>query len=183
LLLANPIHTDIALPADPDVLERFGFLAESGMPLGDGRVKWLIVGWGGRSFYLETPTWSDLKPGPAIAALTVDASVMHVGVTGDIPEGTDGITPIDLSPQAFAAVMQVASNSFASGSDGRPILIEGRSYGAFDRFYEAKGRFNAVVGCNTWTGAVLRQGGIRTGWWNPMPQSLNLSLRLFNDLP
>lgn len=183
LILANPIHTDIALPADPDVLARFGFLADAGMPILDPAVKWLIVGWGGRAFYLETPTWSDLKVGPVLSALTVDSAVMHVGLAGHIPAHADGVTAIDLSPVAFAAVVQGAMAAFSRDKAGRPLLVAGRSYGAFDRFYEAEGRFNALVGCNTWTSGVLRKGGLQTGWWNPLPQSLGVSLRLFNDLP
>ena len=33
LLLANPIHTDIALPATPDVLKAFGFVSSGGLEL------------------------------------------------------------------------------------------------------------------------------------------------------
>lgn len=183
LVLANPIHTDIALPADPDVIERFGFLADAGVPVFAPSVKWLVVGWGGRAFYLETPTWSDLKPGPVLSALTLDRAVMHVDLGGGIEPGAAGVTPVDLAPDAFAEVLQATLAGFARGADGAPQLIEGRSYGEYDRFYEGSGRFNALVGCNTWTSAVLRAGGLRTGWWNPLPQSLGWSLRAFNDLP
>ncbi len=183
LVLSNPIHTDIALPADPDVLGKLGFLQASGLPVADPAVKWLVVGWGGRSFYLETPTWSDLKPGPVLRALTADSSAMHVAVAGEIDQAAEGIVPIDLSEAAFADMMSAALEGFARNQQGAPILIEGRSYGPYDRFYEGAGVFNAVVGCNTWTGAVLRRAGLRTGWWNPLPQSLVWSLGTFNDLP
>ena len=33
LLLSNPIHTDIALPADPDVVARFAAMAADGLPI------------------------------------------------------------------------------------------------------------------------------------------------------
>jgi len=183
LVLSNPIHTDIALPADPDVLDRLGFLQGSGLPVADPAVKWLVVGWGGRSFYLETPTWSDLKPGPVLRALTADSSAMHVAVAGEIDQAAEGIVPIDMSEAAFADMVKAALDGFARDVRGEPILIEGRSYGPYDRFYEGVGTFNAIVGCNTWTGAVLRRAGLRTGWWNPLPQSLVWSLRAFNDLP
>jgi uncharacterized protein (TIGR02117 family) len=183
LVLSNPIHTDIALPADPDVLARFGFLEASGLPLDDERVRWVVLGWGGRSFYLETPTWSDLKAGPVFRALTVDTSVMHVAVGGSIDPAGEGVTAIDLDDLRFAKLVEAAAGSFARSGGGEPILVAGLSYGDYDRFYEAEGRFNALLGCNTWTGAVLRQAGLRTGWWNPLPQSLVWSLRAFNDLP
>lgn len=183
LVLSNPIHTDIALPADPDVIERLGFLSSSGLPLSDPAVKWLVVGWGGRAFYLETPTWSELKPGPVLRALTADNSAMHVAIAGEIDEAAEGVIAIDLSEAAFADMVSASLDGFARDARGEPILIEGRSYGLYDRFYEGIGTFNAIVGCSTWTGAVLRRAGLRTGWWNPLPQSLVWSVRAFNDLP
>ncbi|MCR5859154.1 TIGR02117 family protein [Mesorhizobium sp. J428] len=183
LVLSNPIHTDIALPTHPDVLERLGFLGSSGLPIYDPAAEWLVVGWGGRSFYLETPTWSDLKPLPVLRALTADSSAMHVAVAGAINQTADGVLAIDLSEAEFAAMLSAMLEGFAKDASGEPILIAGRSYGPFDRFYEGVGAFNAVVGCNTWTSAVLRRAGLRTGFWNPLPQSLVWSLRAFNELP
>ncbi|MGG2475846.1 DUF2459 domain-containing protein, partial [Rhizobium sp. BR5] len=42
-------------------------------------------------------------------------------------------------------------------------------------FFEANGWFNAVAGCNTWSAAMLREAGIRTGWWTPLPPLLRWS--------
>lgn len=184
LVLANPIHTDIAFPADdPDVLDTLGFLGEAGLPLRDPAVRWLILGWGGREFYLETPTWSDLKPGPLFKGLTLDRSVMHVAIAGEIDPDHPAVTPLDVGAEGFRRMLGEALAAFSTGPDGRPLHIEGAGYGEYDRFYEAEGRFTALAGCNTWTGAVLRRGGVRTGLWNPLPVSLTWSLALFNDLP
>ena len=183
LVLANPIHTDIAFPAAEDVLARFGFLAGAGLPITDPAVKWIIVGWGGREFYLETPTWADLKPMPVLRGVTIDRSVMHVSVGGAIDETNPSVLALDVSPQHFERMMEAALAGFSKSADGAPRLIEGRSYGPYDRFYEAEGIFSALRGCNTWTGAVLREGGLRTGLWNPLPQSLLWSVKLFNGPP
>ena len=183
LVLANPIHTDIAFPAEPDVLAALGFLDEAGLPLDDPAVRWIMLGWGGREFYLETPNWSDLKAGPLFKGLTLDRAVMHVAVAGAIDPSDPAVTPIDVDGAAFERMLSTALRSFSRDGGGEPLHIEGRGYGPYDRFYEAEGRFSALVGCNTWTSAVLRQGGLRTGTWNPLPQSLAWSLALFNDLP
>jgi uncharacterized protein (TIGR02117 family) len=82
LLLSNPIHTDIALPLDDEVRAAFADLIPFGLPIGMPGVDYLVFGWGGRSFYIETPTWGDLKPLPVLRALTLDRSVMHVQVAG-----------------------------------------------------------------------------------------------------
>ena len=178
-LLSNPIHTDIALPADPDILTRFGFLADAGLDMGHSGLRWIVIGWGGRAFYLETPTWGDLKPMPVVKALTVDSAVMHVSLSGEITAGENAME-ISLSTPKFDALVDRIAQSFSRNGQG-PILIDGAGYGAFDRFYEGEGRFNALLGCNTWTSGVLRVAGLRTGAWNPLPQSLNWSIRLFNS--
>jgi len=176
LLLSNPIHTDIALPADADVLARFAALAADGLPLDDPAVRWLVVGWGGRSFYVETPTWADLKPLPVLRALSLDRSVMHVALAGDIALPHPAVTAVDLDASAFAALLDHVEASFVAGDGGFRLVAPG--YGAHDRFYEAHGWFNALAGCNLWTAAALRAAGLRTGAWTPLPLFLEWSLAL-----
>ncbi|MBZ9755480.1 TIGR02117 family protein [Mesorhizobium sp. ESP6-5] len=179
LVLKNPIHTDIAIPVDDEVRRRFRFLADAGLPSDAPEVRYLVFGWGGRAFYLETPTWSQLKALPAFKALTLDASVMHVAVAGNIPEPHPDVAGFDVSEDRFAALLDFIEASFQEGPNG-PIIIDNAAYSNFDRFFEANGRFNALIGCNTWTAAALRTAGLRTGWWNPLPVSLGLSMRLYN---
>ena len=179
LVLANPIHTDIAIPLSADVRERFAFLDAAGIPITNPAAQWVVFGWGGRAFYLETPTWSELKAGPVFKALTLDRSAMHIDVFGEIPEPHPAVTGFDISEAAFGRLMAFADESFER-ADGEPILISNAGYGATDGFFEARGRFNALVGCNTWTARALREAGLQTGWWNPLPSTLVISLRLFN---
>jgi len=176
LVIDNPIHTDIALPVDEAVLGRFAALAGSGLPMDHPGAKYLVFGWGSRAFYIETPTWSDLKPGPLLAALTLDSSVMHVSVAGPLDGGDQPWRGFDLTEAEFGRLMDFIEPGFGDA----PTVIAGAGYGDNDRFFEAKGRFNALVGCNTWAAAALRAAGLRTGWWNPLPQTLGVSLDLWN---
>ncbi|MGY6708523.1 MAG: TIGR02117 family protein [Rhizobiaceae bacterium] len=182
LVLANPIHTDIAFPADPDVMERLGFVGEDGLEIDHPGLHWIHMGWGSRTFYIETPTWDDLRPGPLLRAFTIDESAMHVELAGEIDRAMEGVMPIAVSEEAMFAMLDEALATFEQDRQGRPILIPHAAYGEFDLFYEAHGLFNALYGCNEWTGRVLRAGGIRTGWWNPLPPSLLWSIRLANDI-
>ncbi|MER9496898.1 DUF2459 domain-containing protein [Mesorhizobium sp. M0587] len=43
------------------VRRRFHFLVDAGLPSDAPEVRYIVFGWGGRAFYLETPTWSQLK--------------------------------------------------------------------------------------------------------------------------
>ncbi|MGO4452122.1 TIGR02117 family protein [Phyllobacterium sp. TAF24] len=182
LLLSNPIHTDIAFPADPDVLARLSFLSNDNFQFTDPRIAWIVVGWGGRSFYLETPTWAELKFLPLMRGLTYDASAMHVEPVGTINTNHPAIKRLLVSPEAFDAMLANALATFQRDAEGKAVIIEGAGYGPNDRFFEAKGTFTALLGCNTWTSAILRAGHLRTGVWNPLPQSLVWSLKHYNNL-
>ncbi len=178
-LLSGPIHTDIAIPLDDRLRASFSFLEDAGIPVSDPAAQWLIFGWGGRSFYLETPTWGDLKPMPVFRALTIDRSVMHVDVAGSISETHPAVTVLNVDGERFEQLVGFINDSFVR-ENGTTLPIGDRGYGDYDRFFEAKGYFNALFGCNTWTAATLRAGGLRTGFWNPLPQTLVLSLGLYN---
>jgi uncharacterized protein (TIGR02117 family) len=179
LLLSGPIHTDIAIPLDDRLRTSFSFLEDAGIPVSDPAAQWLIFGWGGRSFYLETPTWADLKPMPVLRALTIDGSVMHVDVAGGISETHPAVTVLNVDGGRFEQLLGFINDSFIR-ENGAVVPVGDRGYGDYDRFFEAKGYFNALFGCNTWTAAALRTGGLRTGLWNPLPQTLVLSLSLYN---
>ncbi|WP_105427041.1 TIGR02117 family protein [Neorhizobium tomejilense] len=179
LVLSNPIHTDIAIPLAEDTRAAFAFLERSGIPVANPGAEWLVLGWGGRAFYLETPTWADLKPLPVLRALTIDSSVMHVDVAGGIDESHPAVMPLDLEAAEFQRLLAFIQTSFTRQA-GEVAVVPESGYGENDRFFEANGYFNAVVGCNTWAAAALRAAGLRTGLWNPLPQTLTLSLKLFN---
>lgn len=179
LAIGNPIHTDIAIPIDAELLERFAPLLRAGIRADLPGARHLVFGWGSRAFYVETPTWADLKPGPLLAALTLDESVVHVSVAGMIGETSAPIRGFQLTEAEHDRLLTFIEGSFRKGPDGW-IAIPGASYGEFDGFFEANGRFNALLGCNTWAAAALRQAGLRTGWWNPLPHTLGLSLDLHN---
>ena len=179
LVLSNPIHTDIAIPLDAAVRETFAFLGRDGMPVDDPDVRYLVFGWGGRAFYIETPTWADLKLMPLAKGLTADRAAMHIDVAATITEPHPAVAGHDIGDAEFARLVGYIRNSFR-GEQGRPIVIPGAGYGEYDRFYEAQGTFTALIGCNTWTAGGLREAGLRTGWWNPLPVLLKHSMRLYN---
>lgn len=180
LVLSNPIHTDIALPADADVLSAFGFVSAAGFDLDYPGVEWVVFGWGGRTFYLETRTWGDLSLGPVFAALTVDQSVMHVERAGVISEDQPSVRAIDLTAEEFRKLVTGIAATFQRNPDGTASVIEGAAYHAHDAFFPANGSFNAFLGCNTWTAARLRDAGLTTGTWTPLPVFLDWSLTLHN---
>lgn len=180
LLISSAIHTDIAIPLDSGMREQFSFLQQDGLTLSSPNARWIVFGWGGRSFYTQTPNWSELKPGPVFRALTIDRSVMHVELAADIPLSHPSVTVLHVGETGLDRLKTFILDSFERNSSGIPQVLPNVGYGPNDRFYEARGSFNALLGCNTWTAEALRIAGLRTGLWNPVPMTLRLSLSLFN---
>lgn len=181
-IVSNPIHTDIAVPLEPGTLAAFPFLASAGLPIAHPNARWLLFGWGARSFYLETPSFADMKPGPTFKALTLDGSVMHVDVLGLLPAADPAVIALDISEAGYGRMLSAISDSFTR-RDGHVLPIEGYALTASDRFFEGEGSFTAILGCNTWTARMLRTAGLTTGIWTPLPISLTSTLSLFNSLP
>ncbi|MBB6484253.1 TIGR02117 family protein [Rhizobium lusitanum] len=180
LMLSNPIHTDIAIPVDGDLLARFAFLRTSGLDLDNPNLRYIVFGWGGRSFYIETRTWADLKAGPVLKSFALDRSVMHVELAGAIPPSAPGVATISLDAEGLERLKQFVLGSFEQ-TNGQPSALIGSNYGENDAFFEARGYFNAFMGCNTWTAAALRQAGLTSGLWTSLPFLLHWSLELHNE--
>jgi len=179
MVLKNEIHTDLVIAIDDTVRQRFAFLSRAGLSLSTPHVSHVVFGWGGRAFYLQTPRWSDARPGPLLKAVTLDAAVMHVSLATAVPEPHPDVASFDIDEAHFADLLDFVAASFRQDGDG-PLVISTPGYSRFDRFFEANGNFNVFVGCNTWTAEGLRAAGLRTGWWNPLPASLWMSLKLYN---
>lgn len=121
------------------------------------------IGWGERTFYLETPTWGDVKPLTILwAGLGSDRTVMHVGHL-PFPAPDADSRAITLRPAEYRRLAAFIRASFAPRGWHRP------GYFSNDAFYEARGRYSALRTCNTWTGDALRYAGVRIGAWTPFP--------------
>jgi hypothetical protein len=82
----------------------------------------------------------------------------------------------------MAALLDAISQDFAveSGGAGYPILLTNQGLTDGDLFYKSTENFSLSHTCNAWLGEKLRQIGLSFGIWTPLPQSVELSLRLFN---
>lgn len=132
----------------------------------------VALGYGNRTFYLETPTWGDLTMKNAfLAAFGSGRSLMHAD-HDRAPQPNEYQRPLTLSHAEYARLVDFMQASFQRDAQGRTMPLLGRGYAANDMFYEAVGPYNAVLTCNEWTGRALRHAGVRTGLWTPLSQSI-----------
>ena len=168
-VLSNGFHSDIALPATGDTLERLG-LDAADYPVAREAVSFWAVGWGSRAAYTSLVAVADLTPGLVARAVAFDETVMHVMPTGPIAAG-NGVWFVDVPRERYDALLADLRGWFASTAP-----IPGVDQGFADRFYPGAGRFTAWYGCNAWVGARLRGAGVPVGRWTPAAQSLAYGL-------
>ena len=165
---SNGIHTGIVMPMVRGAVD-WRDLARA-EDLRDPRYatySHVSFGWGDRSFYLETPTWADVKPLTVIAAATgSERTVMHVDHLPE-PRVDADTRAILLRPEEYRRLADFIRASFHAEDGQRPGHQFG--YGDYDAFYDARGRYNAIRTCNEWTGEALRHAGVRIGAWTPFP--------------
>src|ERR1051325_6241911 len=68
-LRTNGVHTDVVLPVRTEYKDWSRSISYKNTRSGDSLFDYLAFGWGDREFYLETPTFADLKPGTALRAV------------------------------------------------------------------------------------------------------------------
>jgi uncharacterized protein (TIGR02117 family) len=163
----NGVHTGIVVPKVAAGVDWRPLLR--GEDLRDpryARYSYAAIGWGERTFYLETPTWADVRPLTVLgAALGSRRTLMHVEHLPRPREGGD-VRRLMLRPAEYRRLAAFLRASFADS----PAHLPG--YAGYDVFYEARGRYSAIATCNAWTGDALRYAGVRVGWWTPFPWSV-----------
>lgn len=60
-LITNGVHSDLAVPVKNDIKDWSKEIKYSHIKGKDTAFEYLAFGWGDKAFYLETPTWADLK--------------------------------------------------------------------------------------------------------------------------
>ncbi len=165
-LLTNGIHTDIVVPVASPFMDWRKEIPASDTKAGSGSFKYLSIGWGDKGFYLDTPTWAELKVSTALqAAFWLSESAMHCTFYNEMKVGKD-CKRIMLTETQYGELVEFIRSKFDRDSSGKPILIETDAvYGNNDAFYDAKGRYSFLDTCNTWTNRGLKTAGQKAALW------------------
>lgn len=162
-LASNGIHTAIVVPARSGRVDWRGWIRASDLPDPKLAGQWLLFGWGDRDFYMNTPTWKDLRPGTALSALIGSGqTLVHVDHLDDFYADAD-MRPLRLTPDEYLRLAGFIEQSMTDW----PKATHG--YGPRDVFYEGTGRYSILRTCNVWTGDALKAAGVRTAVWSPFP--------------
>ncbi|MGH6892798.1 MAG: TIGR02117 family protein [Dongiaceae bacterium] len=161
----NGVHADLVLPVAAAGIDwRATFDAEAFAGLVDG-FDHIGIGWGSRDFYLNTPTWADVRLTTALKALMWDDTVLHVEYRPEPRPGENcGVWVV--GTEDYQRIVWFVRSTLADKSLQGPAKVA-VGYGPRDTFYAAAGQYTAIDTCNQWTGQALRAGGAPVAPWTP----------------
>ncbi|GAA4297837.1 TIGR02117 family protein [Nibribacter koreensis] len=172
-ILTNGVHTDLVVPVKHELFDWNKFINYQHTKGKDSTHNWVAFGWGDKGFYLETPTWADLKVSTAFKAATgLSNSAIHATFYKDMQESAD-CKRIQISVQQYNRLIKFIKTRFDLDAKGKPIHIQtNANYGLNDAFYEAKGSYNLFYTCNTWANNGLKASGQKASIWTPFYQGI-----------
>jgi len=167
-IYTNGVHTDIVMPVKNDLHDW-----STKIPFGNTKSKetdyrFVGIGWGDKGFYLDTPTWADLKFSTAFkAAFWLSESAMHCTYYKTMKEGED-CKMIMVSRNQYKDLVKFVDEKFDKDTNGNYILVPTNAvYGNNDAFYDAIGKYSFLDTCNTWANNALKAAGQKAAWWTP----------------
>ena len=164
---SNGVHTDIVMPKQSSVMNWKDFMDEKLFTDIDSTFNYLSIGWGDRGFYIDTPTWADLKTSTAInAVFGLGSTAMHVAHYQEM-KASNEIIELKISEADYLQLVNYIKESFEK-KNNLIQLISHPSYGKYDNYFEAKGTYSLFKTCNVWAGGALKQANVPIGIWTPL---------------
>lgn len=164
----NGIHADLILPVNQlsTVIQEQLNIRPSTTYVG--------FGWGDKKFYLETPTWKDLKFSTAIQAMFWRSeTAMHITY---YPRALTTWKSLEICKNQNEKLNEFIINSFEK-QENENFIWTAEGYGRYDEFYEAKGSYSCLKTCNVWVNQALKKAKVKTPVWSPFDKGI---LRCFD---
>lgn len=173
---SNAVHADVIVPVSNSVIDWRREFPDGSFSGPTFSATHVAFGWGDKGFFIETPTWNDLKVLTAVNALLIPSdSCMHV-VFARADSYDQDKRSVMISEDQYRNLVEFIKGSFETDKTGQRILIPDSAYGNRDAFFESCGRYHALNTCNSWAGRSLRAAGVRVPLLTPIPKSPMLYL-------
>ncbi|AMR32684.1 urease-associated protein [Mucilaginibacter sp. PAMC 26640] len=167
-ILTNGVHTDMVVPVRNSQIDWSNEIRFDNTVSKDTSASFVGMGWGDKGFYLNTPTWAQLKFSVAFKAATgLSSSAIHATYHKELIESSS-CKKILISKEQYARLIDYIKSSFKTDNAGHIINVKTTAnYNEFDAFYEAKRRYNLFYTCNTWANNALKACGQKACLWTP----------------
>lgn len=174
-ILTNGVHTDIVVPTSNDQFNWTDDISHISELTNPEDYKYLAIGWGDKGFYLNTPTWAELKFSTAFnAAFGLSTSAIHATYYSQMKE-SETCKKISISKEQYERLISFISKSLQRDGNGKALKIEtSANKSEADAFYEANGTYSLFHTCNTWANNGLKYSGQKACLWTAFQNGIFL---------
>lgn len=166
----NGIHVNIILPLTNDEGILRNILYPYHLQKAQYNSQFAMIGWGHKGVYQNAQDWNDLTIDDAFSAASgAGDALLHIYYIHN-PKPNNYRKKIRITRAQYLNILNNISSYFKYDENGKLRIFKG--YGDNDLFYEAHGRYSIINTCNVWMGMILREAGIKVGYWTPFSQSI-----------
>ena len=177
-IVSNGVHTDFVLPTDKIPFEWLEQINIGDFGFSKEELKYFGFGWGDRGFYIDTPSWAELKLSTAVTALFIPSpTLMHVKAFDQVPSENKKFVKLTLTSVQFTNLCNHIWDSFSKINNNTITLLTNKGYTPNDNFYVACGSYHMFNTCNFWVNNGLRKAGVRTSIWTPVDRGVFYQLK------
>lgn len=165
-VISNGVHTDICLPVRNEVFDWTKYIHTKDFADVPVAPAYIGIGWGDKGFYLDTPTWAELKTSTAFKAIFLPSeTAMHITYYQVAPPASERVIRCSMDNEEYKRLIAYIKASFETNGQLVDVqLIPGKGYTLNDNFYEATGNYWGLKTCNTWTNDALKVAGVKTSF-------------------
>jgi uncharacterized protein (TIGR02117 family) len=167
-LMKSGVHTDFILPVRNDIKDWRTEFPLSNTGFKDSLSKLISIGWGDKTFYMNTPTWADLTIKTALTVpFGLGPSAIHATYYQQLLDDRPNIS-LHLTPRQYAKLVHYIEKTLDRNKKGRTKFIKATMPGVVtgnDAYYAANGRYSLFFTCNSWVNAGLKACQQKACYW------------------
>lgn len=167
-LMKSGVHTDFILPVSNSIKDwRQEFpLANTGFK--DSSSKLVSIGWGDKTFYMNTPTWADLSLKTALTVpFGLGPSAIHATYYQQLLDDRP-IIRLHVTEKQYRKLVRYIEHTLERDAKGQTKYIKATMPGVVtgnDAYYAAKGRYSIFFTCNSWVNSGLKACQQKACYW------------------
>jgi uncharacterized protein (TIGR02117 family) len=167
-LMKSGVHTDFILPVSNSIKDwRQEFpLANTGFK--DSSSKLVSIGWGDKTFYMNTPTWADLSLKTALTVpFGLGPSAIHATYYQQLLDDRP-IIRLHVTEKQYRKLVSYIEQTLERNAKGQTKYIKATMPGVVtgnDAYYAAKGRYSIFFTCNSWVNSGLKSCQQKACYW------------------
>ncbi|MFK7981917.1 MAG: TIGR02117 family protein [Saprospiraceae bacterium] len=172
-ILTNGVHTDLVMPIKTPQIDWSQQLKFENTKGKQTDYNFIAIGWGDKGFYLDTPTWAELKFSTAFKAATgLSTAAIHATYYRQMQEGP-ACVKIGISNNQYQRLVDFIQKDFIKQENGDVTHIQTDAiYTDSDAFYDATGSYSFFHTCNSWTNRALKAAGQKASFWTPFDKGI-----------